>query len=200
MYRAITVLSYCLILLLLDSVGSPTQAEGVVDFGMFNIEFVEIGDPGNEPDFVRLLGVPDSVEVTAPRDGAYWVLPTGAVDYQFNIAKTEVSRAAYETVFRDAPTSPVIDPKTDEITESFGEPWPDMPAMGLNWFEAALFTNWLNESKEYPPAYKFDVLEESGNTFYLFRHWEIGDDGFDPENPIRNAGAKSVSGGSSTIR
>ncbi len=117
----------------------------------FDIQFVNIGDPGNPAD---TTGNPN---------------PAGSVDYAYRISKYEIS-------------SQMIDKANLlgglGITHyTYG---PDKPATDIDWYEAALFVNWLNTSSGYAAAYKFD----GGGNFQL---WSPGDAGYDPTNLYRNS-------------
>ncbi|MEZ6073097.1 MAG: SUMF1/EgtB/PvdO family nonheme iron enzyme [Pirellulales bacterium] len=92
----------------------------------FEIEFVTIGDPGNEPD---TTGTPNNV---------------GAVDYVYRIGKYEVSEGMVDAVN-------ALGGLNLDLT-----PWgPNKPALEIHWLDAAKFVNWLNTTKGYLPAYKF---------------------------------------------
>ena len=81
----------------------------------FEIEFVTIGNPGNEPD---ISGNPR---------------PAGGVDYVYEIGKYEVSRQMVESASLLGGLRLTLDPL--DIVR--GGPRPDMPATGLSWNEAA---------------------------------------------------------------
>lgn len=143
----------------------PTQADF---FGSgenrFEIPFVKIGDPGNAPDMV----VPNPV--TDP-------LPTGVVNYEYRIAKYEISEEIISKV--NSLSDAAGDPISLTVDQERG---PNKPATGLSWFDAARFANWLNEDAGCDPAYKFDA---SGN----FQLWQPGDPGYNANNPFRNSRA-----------
>ena len=168
-------------------------AETTITFGRntrsFQIEFVEIGDPGNfADDVVRNTG-PDRVETTRQHNE---VMPVGNVDYSFHMSKHEVSIGEFELAIEDG--VPDLWLNTELIRERISEPTPDMPAMRVTWIQAARFANWLNEIEGYPAAYKFVPFENPPpeGEFFGWSPWEIGDAGFDPENPLRNSQAKFV--------
>lgn len=96
----------------------------------FQIEFVDIGDPG------------------APGDPSGY--PTRGVNYHYRIGKYEVSRGQIEKANAEAGLGITL-----ASMASFGGDLPDIPATGVGWGEAALFVNWLNESTGHLPAYKF---------------------------------------------
>ena len=101
----------------------------------FEIEFVEVGDPGNA------AGLTD------------FPISEGSVDYVYSIAKFEISRDMIETANAAGDLSVPL-AAMDFVP---GGPRPDMPATGVSWNEAARFTNWLNTSQGFPPAYKFNA-------------------------------------------
>jgi hypothetical protein len=123
----------------------------------FEIEFVTIGDPGNTAD---TAGIPN---------------PAGSVTYTYRIGKYEVST----DMVNKANVAGALD-------ISFYDWWePNGSAFYVSWFESATFTNWLNESTQNVPAYKFD---SEGN----FQLWTPDDPGYDPTNPFRNTQARYV--------
>ena len=138
----------------------------------FEIDFVTIGNPGNEGD---LSGIPRGA---------------GAVDYVYEIGKYEVSRGMVEKASLLGGLQLSLDPM-DFVT---GGPRADMPATGLSWNEAARFVNWLNTSEGYAPAYNF--FRDPGSSRYApnanILLWGQSDPGYDPENPFRNTDARYV--------
>jgi len=138
----------------------PVRAE-VFTFGSgansFEMEFVEIGSPGNE---AAALSFPSQ---------------SGNVDYVYNIGKFEVSEemiATYNTEYGIFNSLMIA-------TSSFG---PSKPALNISWNEAARFVNWLNTSTGGMPAYKFTTGGVNDNISL----WQNGDAGYDPLNPYRN--------------
>ena len=135
----------------------------------FEIEFVEIGDPGNDAD---MTGFPN---------------PAGSVDYIYNIGMFEVSR----DMVKKASTEGGLD-LTLMDNAGFGGNGPNRPATGVTWNEAARFTNWLNTSRGIPAAYKFSA--QPGDAGYYadanIELWVDGDPGFDAANPFRNSQAQ----------
>ncbi len=105
-------------------------AAGMITFGVgaqqFQMEFVTIGNPGNDPD---TTGAPN---------------PAGAVAYSYDIGKFEVSEDMI-TKF-NASQSLQITKDTRGANK---------PATNVSWNEAARFVNWLNTSTGNPEAYKF---------------------------------------------
>ena len=126
----------------------------------FSIDFVRIGNPGNAAD---TTGSPN---------------PAGSVAYNYNIGKYEINR----DVIDKANSVGALGIALWDLT-NLGGNGGSKPATGVTWYQAAKFVNWLNTSKGYVPAYKFDG---SGN----FQLWLIGDTGYDPTNPYRNNLAK----------
>ena len=133
----------------------------------FEIEFVEIGDPGNAPD---TSGDPN---------------PAGSVDYVYRIGKYEISRETIERANAEGGL---------ELTSRFvpGRTRPAMPATEVSWNEAARFTNWLNTSQGSPEAYKFATKpgEVGYNPNENILLWEPPDAGYDVDNRFRNSQAK----------
>ena len=148
-------LQFVLGALLVCCAATVSQA-GTITFGSgpfeFAMEFVDIGDPGNQAD---TTGIPN---------------PAGSVGYAYSISKFEVSR------FMVNRTNLPISMHTMSFVD--GGPRSSMPATGVSWYDAAKFVNYLNADKGHAPAYKFDdrgnfVLWEPGDPGYdssnLFR-------------------------------
>ncbi len=129
-----------------DSFGSGANS--------FDIDFVTIGDAGNAED---LGGFP---------------VPAGKVEYEYRIAKFEVSEGMIDAANANG----------DLGITHFGR-GPSKPATSISWFEATRFVNWLNTSTGSPPAYKYD---DSGT----FQGWAPSDPGYDSNNLYRNSLAK----------
>ena len=154
----------------------PTNAVGDT-FGngdnTFEIEFVTIGDLGNPADPVHgpVAHYPDQ--------------STGSVDYVYRIGKFEVSRDMVTKANAEGNLAITLDPMDFVL----GGPRPEMPATGVSWNEAARFVNWLNTSRGFPAAYKFNT--QPGNGDYIanehVRRWQSSDPGFDKANPWRNS-------------
>ena len=100
----------------------------------FTMDFVTIGNPGNQPG--GLSG-------------------RGAVSYVFNIGKYEISREMIEKANISASLNITL---ADYSTYTGNGN--KKPAGGINWPEAAKFANYLNTASSSSLAYKFDV---SGN-------------------------------------
>jgi sulfatase modifying factor 1 len=94
---------------------------------VFDIDFVTIGNPGNDPD---MTGNP------APP------YPTGSVDYTYRIGQFEIS----EDMIDKANT-------LGDLGLTHDNRGANKPATSISWFDVAKFVNWLNGST---PAYKFD--------------------------------------------
>jgi len=97
----------------------------------FDIEFVDIGNPGNPADTASNPNPP------APN-------PAGSVDYAYRMGKFEIS----EQMIDKANTLGGL-----AITKDTRGA--DKPATSVSWNEAARFVNWLNMSTNSPLAYKF---------------------------------------------
>jgi len=110
----------------------------------FEIDFVEIGNPGNDAD---TTGAPS---------------PGGRVEYVYNIGKYEISR----DIINKANASFGLAISLGDMT-LYGGNGANRPATGISWFEAAKFVNYLNTSKNYHVAYNFD---SNGN----FQFWGVG--------------------------
>jgi formylglycine-generating enzyme required for sulfatase activity len=126
----------------------------------FTMGFVNIGDPGNAAD----------------SNGR------GAVAYEYRMGVNEVSRGmidAYNALSGEASL-------TMSDMSALGGNGTARPATGISWNEAARFVNWLNTSKGFGAAYKFTTGGANDNV----EQWNVGDSGFDPSNPFRNANAR----------
>jgi hypothetical protein len=94
--------------------------------------------------------------------------PAGAVPYEYRIGKYEISEQMIDKANALGALGITKDTRGS-----------DFPATSVTWYEAARFVNWLNTSKRYSPAYKFDVTDN-------FQLWEPSDVGYDPNNRYRN--------------
>ena len=163
----------------------PAIAE-TITFGseqhVFDIEFVEIGNPGNAPEREK-TGRPGVV---------------GGVPYVFQIGKYEVSRqaivAADEASEFDG-TGGSIQSASPFLPSEFGlSDSPDKPAIQMSWNRTLRFVNWLNTSSGLPPAYKFGT--QPGSDDYDSNEsplkWQPEDEGYDEANPMRNRNASFV--------
>lgn len=102
---------------------------------------------------------------------------TESTPYAYRMAKYEISEGIINVANRiSASQSNPLD-----ITQSSrGD---HKPATMVTWFEAARFVNWLNIEAGSSVAYKFDDQDD-------LQLWEAGDDGYDPQNLLRNSFAK----------
>jgi hypothetical protein len=98
--------------------------------------------------------------------------PAGAVPYKYRIGKYEIAEQMIDKANALGGLGITKDTRGT-----------DKPATSLSWYEAARFVNWLNTSKGFTPAYKFDA----GGNFQL---WQPGDSGYDPDNLYRNRRAR----------
>ena len=130
----------------------------------FSIDFVPITSEGNSPDSNTL---------------SWYNGPRGAVSYGYYMGKYEVSRAMVDKVNSDGALGITLQDMTN-----YGGNGVNKPATGISWYEAALFTNWLNTSQGYAPAYNFT----SGS----FALWTPSDAGYNSSNRFRNALARYV--------
>ena len=140
---------------------------GLITFGsdanQFNMEFVEIGSPGNAAD-TSTSGNPGSA---------------GAVSYTYNMGKYEVSR----DMITKANVEGNLGITMANMSFVTGGTRGDMPATGVSWFEAAKFVNWLNTEQGFQAAYNFD---DSGD----FQLWSSADAWqLDGENLFRHKDA-----------
>jgi len=120
---------------------------------LFSMEFVEVGNPSN----------PTATYLS-------WSNSVGKVDYHFRMGKYEVSREQFEKAGFGLSLSDF---------SAYGGNDPRKPATGMNWFKAAQFVNYLNISRGYSPAYKFD----GGGKFQL---WSSAEAGYNSANQYRN--------------
>ena len=155
-------------ILLMCFAGAGVNAQTITQtFGSganaFSIDFVQIGNPGNAPD---TTGNPN---------------PAGSVEYIYNMGKYEISRVYIDK----AVNSGALNITMKDMSSYPGANGDSRPATGISWYEAARFVNWLNTSKGYFKAYKFD---ENGN----YQTWSNGEQGFNLNNPYRNTGAMYV--------
>jgi len=128
----------------------------------FNIDFVNIGNPGNAAD---TTGDPN---------------PAGKVDYFYRIGTYEIS----EDMITKANTLGGLGITKDARGA-------DKPATSVCWDEAARFVNWLNTSKGFSPAYKF-AQQPGDNGYFadaFIQLWTPSDAGYNPNNLYRNSQA-----------
>ena len=146
-----------LFLIFVLSIGSIGTAQTITEtFGsgaqQFSIDFVEVGNVNN-PGFS--FGNPKNV---------------GAVSYEYRIGKYEVSR--------DQVIKAGLGSFLQDMT-SYGGNGFNRPATGINWYEAAQFVNYLNVSKGFSAAYKF-------NSSGAFQLWTAAEAGYNAANQFRN--------------
>ncbi len=151
--------------LLCNAIGDDVAAD-IVAFGSgvnsFNMEFVPIGNPGNPAD---ITGSPS---------------PAGAVTYNYNMGKFEVSR----DMVTKANAAGGLGLTLANMAAYNGNGL-NRPGTGVTWLEAARFVNWLNTSKGFQPAYKFTTNNVTeGNSL-----WQPSDPGYNASNRYRNTGA-----------
>ena len=127
----------------------------------FSMDFVQIGNPGNAAD---TSGSPN---------------PVGSVAYTYNLGKHEVSRDQIDK----ANSAGSLGITMYDMTIHGGN-GVNKPATGINWYETAIYANWLNTSTGNTAAYKF-----VGGTFKL---WSPTDAGYNANNLFRNSQAKYV--------
>lgn len=127
----------------------------------FSIEFVVVGSPSNAP----MVGKPINLNVP---DQSY-----GSVGYVYSIGKYEIRRDAVLKATTEGALEINLTGDTNRINQ---------PPAGFDFVEAARFVNWLNTSKGFPPAYKFNATN--------LEFWGPQEDGYDHQNPCRNSKAK----------
>lgn len=143
------------VLILVVTHTSPAKADNFgIGANSFDIEFVAIGKPGNTD------------------DGTGYPNPVGKVEYEYRIAKFEVSEGMVDVANVNG-----------ELGITHVGRGPDKPATSISWFEATRFVNWLNTSTGNPPAYKYN---DNGT----FQGWAPSDSGYDSNNLYRNRLAK----------
>jgi formylglycine-generating enzyme required for sulfatase activity len=149
-------------------------------FDGFTMDFVDIGDAGNEPDTwqdydldLADLGLDPFIRNSV-----------GSVEYSYRISAHEVSRAMIDRYNANS-GGPTITMYDYAAAGFAGGNLAGRPATGVSWNEAARFVNWLNTSRGYSAAYNFTTGDANGN----ITHWSLGDTGYDPANPLRNSNA-----------
>ncbi len=133
---------------------SHTAKAGIISFGsgsnQFNMEFVEIGSPGNADD---TTGSPNLA---------------GKVDYTYQMGKFEVSEDMI-TKFN----------ASQSLTITKDTRGTDKPATSVSWNEAARFVNWLNTSTGGTAAYNFTTAGVNDN-IALWTSGDAGFDALNP--------------------
>jgi len=129
----------------------------------FDIEFVDIGNPGNPAD---TTGSPN---------------PAGSVADPYRIGKFEISEQMIDKANTLGGLAITKDTRGAE-----------KPATSVTWNEAARFVNWLNTSAGSTPAYKFALQpgDVGYNANANIELWTIGDAGYNPDNLYRNSLAR----------
>jgi sulfatase modifying factor 1 len=149
------------------------SAQAYADFDVFGtggnqfqIEFVTVGDPGNSPN-------PNQLDL-------------GQVNYEYRIAKFEISRE----MISNANSAGGLSLSMADMS-SLGGNGGNRPATGLSWNAAARFVNWLNTSSGFLPAYNF--VTQPGDPGYdadeNIQLWTSGPE-FNSANPYRSRLAK----------
>lgn len=153
-------------LLMFTYVGSSHADTFGSGANQFTIDFASIGNPGNPAD--------NNFHGTA-----------GTVDYIYRMGKFEVSRDMVSKANAEGDLGLTL----WDMSFVTGGTRPNMPASGLTWNQAARFINWLNESKGFSPAYKFN--SQPGDAGYdpdaNISLWEPSDPGYDASNLFRNS-------------
>jgi formylglycine-generating enzyme len=149
--------------LLLTLLAAPLHAD---TFGSgpesFTIPFADVNNPGNAAD-------------TNGR---------GAVGHTYRIGVHEVSRGSIERYNASQVLVGGALITLNDMTSSGGNS-PGRPATGVSWNEAARFVNWLNALRGLGPADKFTGAGANDDV----AQWDVGEPGYDPANPFRNANA-----------
>jgi len=150
------------------ALGMMTNGTALADtFGSggntFTIDFVNVGNAGNEND--------------SGTTGSYFSA-YGGVAYDFRMGTYEVSE--------DMITKANAEGSLEITKDTRGV---DKPATSVSWNEAARFVNWMNTSRGYSAAYKFtlqprDVGYSANADIEL---WVNGDLGYNASNFYRNS-------------
>lgn len=164
MHTTTILVSIAFMLVFITGLRADTFLEGP---NQFDIEFVAIGSPGNEP-----------------------FTDSGDVAYEYRMGKFEVSRQQIQL----ANQLGELEISISDLSFLEGGLRPEMPANAVSTNEAARFVNWLNESKGLPHAYKFELQpgEEGYDSNTGFLPWAPDDPGYNPDNILRNALAEYV--------
>lgn len=155
----VAVLTGCVLLALSYAPAAYADTFGS-GLNSFDIEFVTIGDPGN------------------PANGTDPVYSYGSVPYEYGIGKFEISEDMINKA--NAATAATANP----LNITHDGRGVNKPATSINWFEAAIFVNWLNTSTGNPVAYELDddilqTVESEGIRYF-------------PENLLRNSQTRYV--------
>ena len=163
------------LLALLVFAGASVQAGSLLEYfgsgeNSFSIEFQNVGNENN----------PADLNATAS-DGRY----VGSVNYTYGIGKYEISRSIIEK----ANAASSLNLTMADLT-NYGGNYPNKPATGLSWPNAARFVNWLNTSKGYQAAYKIERQWAAGVISDIVLRWGADESGFDSQNQFRNSNAR----------
>ena len=119
----------------------------------FNIDFVNIGNAGNGND--------------SGAGGGSYSSPYGGVAYDYRMGKYEISQAAINAA--------VVGGLTGMTAGMPVESWTDaQPAININWFQAAAFTNWLNTSTGHQSAYQLNSGLTAMTLWSSADAWQVG--------------------------
>lgn len=137
------LLSVLMCCLSLDSLHSETFGSGD---NIFNIDFVNIGDPNNSP-----------YTLIDNRGPSYY----GGVSYEYGLSIYSISQNQIDLA------------KSNGLTGVYAGAWSgNKPAANITWYEAATFVNWLNTSKGFHQAYNLS----DGTPFSAWNSWDTGYD------------------------
>jgi len=129
--RSKSILGLAMILLGMTTIASAAIVRGI------EMDFVTIGNPGN----------PGDTRVEANPTGC------GAVDYEYQIGKYEISNAQWDS-FVTAAGVPTGIPST-AYNESAQYTGYSIPTNEVSWYEAAQFCNYLTSGDKSQGAYQF---------------------------------------------
>ena len=134
------------------------------------IEVIRLSQDFDSTEFVR-INETSNLSDTDP--GNY-----GAVSYEYDIGKYEVTRKNIDSYNSNNPTRVIT------MANVVGD---DKPASGITWNEAARYVNWLNTNEGYHVAYRFssDGVNDDAVLWSSADSWQLGG-----ENRFRHRGAK----------
>jgi hypothetical protein len=115
----------------------------------FNIDFVSIGNPGNEDH--------------AGAGGGIYSSPYGGVTYNYRMGTLEIPQLAITKATASGLASVVA-----------GAWIGTQPAANMTWFEAAAFVNWLNTSTGHHAAYQLDIGLTTLTPWASGDAWQLG--------------------------
>ncbi len=99
----------------------------------------------------------------------------GAVDYEFQISKYELPCQDLNVIMSN------VEDGVRSLSCSSTE---DFPFFARNANAAAFVVNWMNTSRGFAPAYNVISTRDAE-----IPEWNPGDEGYDPDDPMRNSGA-----------